>query len=380
MFTKCDLLTLIKAAPRVGASIFLPTHVSGAEVRGGPIRLKNLIAEARNRLLEQAVKGADADELLAPAMALVDDYRFWQHQNEGLALFLGAGETHEYRVPLPLDELVVIGAGFHVRPLLPLLAGDGAFHVLTITADRVRLFDASRFSMVEVELDDAPEDLAEVMGRSDYQNPLQAPPATRPGAGPLAISKAEVMGDSPEDWRKDRLVEYVRRVASALDDRLASDAVPVVLVADAETGGHFRKFSALGPLLAGVVETNPTAMEETALHETAYAIVEPQFDAGRREATERLAALHGSGDARAATGLEDVVRFAREGRVDTLLLAEEASEPRRDETEPGRESGDKNLDQLDTAAVQTLQQGGGIYIVPAKDLPGDALLAAVLRY
>lgn len=380
MFTKSDLFTLIEAVPRVGVSIFLPTHVRGAEIRQGPIRLKNLLSEAHDRLGAQDLRRSDVDALLAPATALVDDYAFWQHQNEGLALFLGAGEMREHRVPLSFDERVVIGPGFHVKPLLPLLAADGAFHVLTVTSDRVRLFDASRFGMAEVELDDAPEDLAEVMGRPDYQNPLQAPPATRPGAGRLTISKAEVMGDSPGDWRKDRLVEYVRRVASALEDRLASDGVPVVLVADAETGGHFRKFSTLGPLLAGVVETNPAAMDETALHEAAYSVVAPQFDAGRREAVERLAALHGSGDARAATGLEEMCRFAQEGRIETLLLAEGVSEPRHGDAEPGLESGSKTLDRLDTAAVQTLQQGGGVYFVPTNELPGDALVAAVLRY
>lgn len=382
MFTKSVLSTLIETAPAVGVSIFLPTHVRGAEVREGPIRLKNLIAEARNRLLAGDMKGAEADELLSPAMALVDNYRFWQHQNEGLALFLGGGEVHEHRVPLSFEERVVVGPGFHVRPLLPLLAADGAFHVLTITADEVRLFDASRFSMVEVDLDGAPEGLAEVKGRPDYENPLQAPPATRPGAAPIAISKSEVLGDSPEDWRKDRLVEYVRRVASAFEDRLASDAVPVVLVADAEVSGHFQKFSSLGPLLAGVVETNPAAMEDAALHEAAYALVCPQFDAGRQEAIEHLAALHGSGDERAAVRLENIVRAAREGRVDTLLLAKGASMPEGHGlgAEVASEGTGAGLDPLDATVVQTLQHGGSVYIVRPEDLPGEGAAGAVLRY
>jgi hypothetical protein len=390
MFTKPDLFALIDAAPPLGVSLFLPTHVRSAEVREGPIRLKNLAAEARNQLLATGMKGADADELLAPARGRIEDYGFWQHQDEGLALFLGAGEAREHRVPMSFEERVVVGPGFHVKPLLPLLAADGAFHVLTITADRVRLFDASRFAMSETELDDAPKSLDEVKGGPgsgdpDYENPVQAAPVARPHTAAVNIGNAQVYGDSPEDWRKGRLVEYVRRVASALEGRLASDAVPVVLVADAETGGHFRKVSSLGALLAGVVETNPAAMDKAALLEAAYAVVAPQFDAGRREAVERLAALHGSGDTRAAISVEDVVRAAHQGRVDVLLLVEGASvagsyDAEADEVKVADEDAGPVGGLLDTAAVQALRHGGSVHVVSAAALPDKAKVSAVLRY
>ena len=149
MSTRSDLSTLMDAAPLLGVSIFLPTHVRGAEIRQDPIRLKNLVAEARRRLLAAGLSYRGADGLLAPAAALIDDNSFWQHQDQGLDLFLSEGETHRFKVPLPLAEQVLVGPGFHITPLLPMLAADGAFLVLTITADRVRLFDASRFAMSE---------------------------------------------------------------------------------------------------------------------------------------------------------------------------------------------------------------------------------------
>lgn len=51
MFTRSDLNALTDAAPTLGASIFLPTHVRGSEVRQDPIRLKNLAAEAHAKLV-----------------------------------------------------------------------------------------------------------------------------------------------------------------------------------------------------------------------------------------------------------------------------------------------------------------------------------------
>ena len=94
----------------------------------------------------------------------------------------------------------------------------------------------------------------------------------RPHTGSVNISNAQVYGDSPEDWRKNRLMEYVRQIAGALQDRLASDPRPVVLVADAEIGRHFQKLGTAAAMLAGVVETNPEAMDIRALHEAAYAV------------------------------------------------------------------------------------------------------------
>ena len=386
MFTKSDLSALMDAAPKLGASIFLPTHVRGAEIRQDPIRLKNLAAEAHDKLLAAGLPRTEAENFLAPATALVDDYGFWQHQDQGLALFLDGGGVRRYKVPLPLAERVVVGAGFHVKPLLPVLAADGAFHVLTITADRVRLFDASRFAMAETASDDLPESLGEVTRAfSDYENPVQAAPAARPHTAGSSATNAQVYGDSPEDWRKGRLVEYVRRIASALEDRLASDAVPVVLVADAETAGHFQKLGTLGPLLAGVVEANPEAMRQEDLHAAAYAILQPRLDADRRQAVERFAALHGSGDARAATSMEEVVRAAYQGRVDMLLLAEGESiwgryHEEADELATGEAFAETGEDLLDAAAVRTLRHGGGVYVLPAEEMPDEVAAAAVLRY
>ena len=374
MFTRSDLSTLLTADPALGISIFLPTHVLGSEVRQGPIRLKNLTAQARDDLVSTGLERAEAEAFLAPATALIEDYRFWQHQNHGLALFLDGGEPRCYRVPLPLAERVVVGPGFHVRPLLPVLEADGAFLVVTITADQVRLCEASRFALVEDDAADLPRSLDEVLGEADYQNPLQASPVARPNTGSISISQAQVYGDSPAEWRKGRLVEFARRVAAALRQHVAANPTPIVLVADAEIGGHIKQLGTLGPLLAGVVETNPEAMDDRELHDAAYAVMRPRLDAARTAAAERFATLRGNRDARAVTGIDDVMTAAHQGRIDTLLLVE-------DETVGGRvaEFTATADDVLEAVAVQTLQHGGAVHLLPEKELSHPPA-AAILRY
>ena len=99
MFTRSDLNALMEAAPPLGVSIFLPTHVRGREIRQDPIRLKNLAAEAREKLGAAGVGPAEADALLAPAMALVDDYVFWQHQAKASRSSSGAARRAATRCP-----------------------------------------------------------------------------------------------------------------------------------------------------------------------------------------------------------------------------------------------------------------------------------------
>lgn len=385
MFTRSDLTMLMDAKPSPGVSLYLPTHVRGVETRQDPIRLKNLIAEARQSLASAGLKSAEADAILDPAVALVEDYGFWQHQDSGLALFLDGGQAHTYKVPLAFEPKVAVGSAFHLTPLLPLLDPDGAFHVLTITAQSVRLFEASRFSMVEDDTADLPRSVDEVIGQPDYENPLQASPVGRPHTGAINITKSQVSGESPEDWRKANTVEFVRRVAVALERHLATHRLPVVLIADAEIQGHFRKLADLGSLLAGVVETNPEALDVSSLHAAAYDVVRPIFDESRKHAVERLSALLGSRDSRATLDAGDIVKAAHLGRIDTLMLAEGAELWGRFDEATGEVSmGDlaaaDGQDLLDDVAARVLRHGGAVSILAIEEMPEGAPAAAVLRF
>lgn len=385
MFKRSDLTMLMDATPSPGVSVYLPTHVRSGETRQDPIRLKNLIAEARQSLELAGLKPREADAILDPAVALVEDNDFWQHQDIGLALFLGDGQTHTYKVPIAFEQKVAVGHAFHVTPLLPLLAADGAFHVLTITAQRVRLFEASRFSMVEDDTAGLPGSVDEVSGQPDYENPLQASPIGRPHTGNINITKSQVAGESPEDWRKANTVEFVHRIAVELEHHLARHRLPVVLVADAETQGHFQKLSNLGPLLAGVVETNPESLDVKSLHAAAYDIVRPIFEKGRRQAVDRLAALLGIGDAHATLDAGEIVKAAHLGRIEMLMLADGAELWGRFDEASGKVTmgGDATAaghDLLDDVAARVLRHGGAVTILSLDEMPDAAPAAAVLRF
>lgn len=384
MFTRSDLNDLLKAHHTIGTSLFLPTHMYGRETEQDPIRLKNLIATARAEMKARGIDDEDADTTLAPAVALITDHTFWQHQDLGLALYLIDGTMMTFHVPIPLTEQVVVGPRNYVRPLLPLLADDTSFRVLTMTAEQVELFHATRFALVEAHEPSLPTNVGQGRPESDYENPVQASPVARPNTGTVNISNAQVYGDSPAEWRKGRLVEYARRTAAAVDDILAGDPVPIVLVASDELSGHFSKASTLAAELVYVIDANPAAMSRADLLTAAFAAVRPQLDIARQEALAHWAMLHGRTDHLAISTITDIVTAAHGGAVETLFIENGPVilghyDRGSGEVVLADATGDDVEDLIETAAVLTLQHGGNLYLASADEIAGSHA-AATLRY
>ena len=74
------------ASPSI--SIFLPTHRAGQDAQQDPTRFKNLLREAEKQLLGSGTGSREVSALLQPAQALMDDSNFWNHQHDGLAVFM----------------------------------------------------------------------------------------------------------------------------------------------------------------------------------------------------------------------------------------------------------------------------------------------------
>lgn len=382
MFDQTDLTQLIASKSTTAVSIFMPSHPTGKEGRQDPIRLKNLLADAQSGLTKAGLSEADAVAILEPATALSEDRDFWQHQSTGLALFIDENQTREYRVPLDFEELVVVGEKFHIRPLLPILAADGHFSVLTVTSDKATLFSASRYQLVEDRTVTLP---ARTSVENDYENPAQASPPARPNVGTANIPNAQVYGDSPPDFRKARLQEFVAEVATATENILSSSPQPLVLVADAEIGGHFQQSRDLGQFLAGVVEVNANALDTSELHSLAYPKVQERLDSGRVGALNNAAELLGRGEPTAISDIADIVRASHQGRISTLLLHD--GEPiwghydgEADKLETGPDFESSGEDLLGVAAIETLQHGGDVHVMSSEELPTETGAVALLRY
>ena len=372
-----------EASPCV--SIYLPAHRKGPETRQDPVRLKNLLGAAEERLLGQGMRRAEIEELLRDARALVDDFDFWQHQCEGLAVFVSPGHTLPLRLPATFPEEVHVGVRFHVKHLLPLVANNGRFYLLAFDQDDVRLYGGSRHGMQRLETEHLPESIARIRGMTDYQEKVgfhpTGPTLTTTGT---PTAKRHAGGESPQDVRESELKEWLREVAAGVGKELAGETAPLVVAADERSLGHFRGFCSYASLLEEGIAEHPDSFTEPQLHERAWALVEPLFRRRLEAARDHFAALAGEGHERAPREIPAIVDAARQGRVDVLFVAEDAAAPGRVDPDGGATRLDPHdeaaEDLLDRAAVEALATGATVYAVPQDEVPGGGMAAGVLRY
>ena len=356
-------------------SIFLPTHPAGSETRHDPIRLANLLRSAKTALIEdQDSSRSEADELLSPVAALLDDRDFWQYQSDGLAIYVGPGWFLTLRVPFPLPEDVFAGIAFRVRPLLGLIAGDGHFFVLALSQNEVRLFEGTRLTLVELPRGPIPGSMAEALAHEDREAHLQV----RSG-GLAGMFHGHGVGDEVDEQALER---YFRAVDRGLSTRVGSDRRPLVLAAVTYYLPIFRSVATHEPILDDCIAGNPEGKLPRDLHQRGWEIVTPVFASARRSAEERLHKAIASD--RAAVGTANVVTAALAGRVATLFLADadpcwgRSDGGRTVEIHEVRQPGDEDL--LETAAGAVLGAEGVVFTDAADVVPAQAQAAAHLRW
>ena len=374
-----ELEKLIEGCGGPCVSIFLPTHRAGTETQQDPIRLKNLLEEAREDLLAKELRSTEADRILEPARELLADEVFWRYQSDGLAVFLSWDDFRYYRLPLHFEELTVVASRYHVKPVLPLLTGDGQFYVLALSQNEVRLLRATRHSVSEVELRDVPESLADVLKHDDPEKQLQFHTGTSGSRG----GRAAIFHGHESVDTKDYILRYFRQVDQGVREVLKGSRALLVLAGVEYLLPIYREVSTYPHLVEEGVTGNPEGLSEEEVHRQAWAIVRPHFLEARREAVARYEQLAGTG--RTSNELREIVPAAYYGRVDVLFAAAGSRQwgvfdPGTGEAELHEEAEFGDGDLLDFAAVQTLLNKGTVYVLDPEDVPGGAVTASVFRY
>jgi hypothetical protein len=364
-------------------SLYLPTHRAGKEIKQDPIRFKNILKQAEERLLNNGLRRSEASEILAPAQPLLADDAFWQHQSDGLAVFISTRMFRCLRLPFGFAELVVVTDRFHVKPLLTLLSVDGRFYVLALSQNQVRLLQGSRHSVGTMNLASVPSSLAEALGDEEREKQLQLHTAGRSSA---PIFHGHGGGGTDESLHKKDLLRYFKIVDRGLQDLIGAEQAPVVLAGVDYLLPIYREANTCAQLVDEVIVGNPEHLSDRELHSRAWSILEPLFASKLKRAADQYRELVGAG--RASRDLEQILPAASGGRVESLFVAVGvqvwgAYDQRAGEVEVHgeRESGDQDL--LDLAAVETLVHQGNVYAVSPDQMPdadADGSIAAVFRY
>jgi len=377
--SKEELKTLMQKRNDWCVSIFMPTYRTGVEIQQNQIRLRNMLRQAEEALMNSGLRAQEIRDFLEQVQELVNNILFWRNQSDGLALFVSRDVFRYFCLPVHFDELLVTADRFHVKPLLPLFRGDERFYVLALSQNEVSLFEGTSRSIRDVEVENLPKSLADALQNDEPEKQIHFRTGMTGGERGTMMSGH---GAEIEDV-KENLLRYFQRIDKGLRDLLKERNIPLILAGVEYQFPIYREANSYPFLMEEGIAGNPKGVSLEQMHRDAWAIMKPYFQKAENEALSQYSQSLGTG--LTSDNVREIISAAYHGRVgvlfvapgcqcwgtyneedDTILLAEKK--------EPGNE------DLADYAAIQTFLNGGNVFIVAPDRLPGGAQIAAVFRY
>ncbi|MCF3132400.1 baeRF3 domain-containing protein [Streptomyces olivochromogenes] len=355
------LAELRRPRPYPAVSVLTPTHRREPENTQDPVRLRNVVAEAKKQLeADPSVtreRRVDVADQLDRALNEVD----LAHAEDGLVIFAAPGEHQVWSLPRSVPERVVLSDTFLTRNLVSAQAAERPFWALSVSADHVTLWNGG------------PERVTEA----------------RVGGFPLARSRANFdaerrmqIGDNPSTFRDEDTRHFLREADTALAAVLRDDPRPLYVT------GEQAALSALdevGSVVRDAVHV-PHGGLANGTPEAVWQALRPPLDAEARRDTATVAHELDSARGRKtfAAGLDEVWQNAREGRVRLLAVEENYRMTVRDDGDHliPAVSGDLDAreDIVDEIVEQCLETGAAVRFVPDGTLDDARGIAGVLRY
>ena len=378
MITRENILNLAQQEHDVCVSIYLPTHVKGEEVQQDPIRLKNLLTEAKEQLKEHEVAEQKIEKLLSETQDLLDKPLFWQHNDKGLALFISEDDFAYYRIPHSFKERVMVNDHFLITPLVPMISLEGTFCILALSQKKMRLLKCTRADVEEIELEEAPDSLEEFLKYDVNEKNLQH----HAGQGANAQAIFHGQGGS-RDTNTQEVINYLKTVENEVTSVLRKRNDPLILAGVNEAIAEYRKVNSYSRLLDQAVTGNPDPKSNDEIKDEGWEVIKSYFLKDMYNDIKRFGDL--SGSEKQSDNLTKIVEAAYYGKVESLFVpVGEHSwgwfDMERDTVHHSAEPKNGEHDLINMAAIKTLTQSGNVYALDKEDMPNGSSIAAIFRY
>lgn len=358
------LLNRIRADACV--SIYLKTSPVTQNTDQSRIELSNLARAAKDQLEAVDFDKRRLSALLEHIDDLIEDDEFWRLQANSLAVLATPETVRTYRLANDLTNTVQVSDRFHLKPLLRAITFPQSAFVLALSENSVRLIEVfSDLPPVSISVDNLPKDAASAIGKSSLKD------------------RAPVRRIQGLEGKNVRLRQFVRRVDAALRPVLAGRETPLILAATGRLSHVYGEVNSYSHLLGDRIDDSPDRLSEAEL----AAAARPLLDTHYREEVEKLRSLYEvrANHGRATTDLAAAARAATYGAVDSLLVDIDSVLPGTIDDETGAvtfadEESASTYGLVDEIAGRALETDARVLGVRKADLPGEGVLAAILRF
>jgi len=359
VLSRSELKSLQAHRDYPSVSILAPTHRTAPSNKQDPIKVKNLVRKALDRLHGEFNK-REVAAVVKNLQQLVRDVD-WEHTLDGLALFAGQKQSAAVSLPFRVKPRAVIDQTFATRDLVYAFNRAPPYRVLVLS-HKTRLYDAWTAVLDE----------------------HTARPFPMVHRGPGGASKLPGgQGINRSAVRDEALRTFFRSVDNAVDAVQKANPLPLVVVGVERNLAFYREVTRQATAIIGMLAGNHDQTAPNVLGK----LVWPVFDSGATlRRTEALVQLDQAVSAqRHASGIDQVWRAAAGARCRTLLVEKDFKYPadlssEGDRLLPYTGKGATALDDaVDEVIERVMDIGGEVFFYASGDLDVHQRIAAVLR-
>ena len=375
MVTEQTIKKLIHKNDPFKVTITLPTEKVGNERQQNPIRFKNLLSDAADKLQQRGMKSDEAASFLKPARELLGQPLFWSNMEHGMTVLLATDYFEVFKLPYDVREMVYVNDHFRITPLLPMTGTNGSFCLLTISQEKIRLLRCTRNSITDITPDDIPETINGWLDESPQPH-IQYHTGSE-GDGAIFFGH----GASEED-RKEILEQFFRVVEKGIVRTMNQINDPLILAGLKVNVSIYRKINNYGRVLDNTIERNPDDLNEVQLRDLGWDIIKDFF---LQDLYESIDTYRESPTGRISSDLSEVITSTVMGKSSAIFIAkdfirwgkyDEAGHKVLFRNEPGN----SDVDLMNWLSIKGIETGSNVYILPQDEMPGPSEVAALFRF
>lgn len=316
---KAEVEELLKNEHRPCLSLVLSP---GVKEQGLPVTMaayRALVRDAQKQCERYHLGQIEMESLFEPLRLLENDTLFWKEHQHSLLLFRSTDFFFiEQRVAVWQSRAIVDDV-FHIRHWIADLSETLSYHVLVVAKNRAELYDGLKDGLFHnpAVLTQSKRDVTEPSDSMRLQAHSAASASSR-GSGSTAFYTGA--GEDNDEDRQD-LLRYLKHLDTEIIDILGMSASPLILVGVEDTMTRLRKLSLYPSILDETLRYNDEYSDLVKLHKDSLAIVLKHRDDAKETVLRKIKEDIDRPVGKVATGFNDLLRLAQEGRIDTLFIA-----------------------------------------------------------
>lgn len=352
-------------------SLYMPTHRAMPGRQQDETLVKTLVARAKELLLKELPE-EEAQKYIDKLEALIAEHDF-SKSLDGLVCFVSGSLSQRFVVPFTVPELVIVGRGFEIRPLVAGMQRSLHYFILELTPKISRLYEVFNGSFHEIV---TPE-------KDALGNPVQGFPLDYVPSEP-AMHEADKEGDKGGRYVNNHLKAYFEMIDRELGKVLQQHpGSPVVVCGVEKNLGLYKEITKHTPVIIGYQHGDFHAVHDLVqavkpLVETFYrnkidVLIQKFFDAENK--------------LQQAVGIHRVWLMAYDGRIDYLLVENNLTLPGKVAPDnPARVVLYKDMNSNDVVDLinvlieRVLTTKGKVVFVEKGTLKNPEGVGAILRY